>query len=370
MGILMLHSVRQTWPVFFSVLFAFLFTVSTPGFAQQIKADQSVSVGYRQFDYSFQTNSRSPASLAFKIREDELQEYNNYLPRIDDPRVKARYGQIVEEINIGNRSALQKSMKKLQYEIQSELPGTMELKIKFRDNDFKAWLSYPRTVSKSEADKVMSGIQDRLGEHWRKMNRENAEDIYDHMEDHWPDIIGDDPLAFMLTSGGGYSLQVDYARIANEFRHLMKPLAAAVKQTAGSTKERAVVEHTLSFFQSIPYNNFKTRNVLAGGSFGYVLPTKLLQGNEGDCDSKSTAVAATLLSLVPSRSVIILLIPNHALLGVAIRPQRGDATYKHKNKTYVLMEPTTPGYPVGRIAKFSSGHIAQDNIDSVVVVKR
>ena len=58
--------------------------------------------------------------------------------------------------------------------------------------------------------------------------------------------------------------------------------------------------------------------------------------------------------------MVLVLLPDHALLGIALTPRKGERTIKADGKTYVLIEPTGPAlYEVGEIAPTSEFAVAQ-----------
>nr|MCH9733160.1 transglutaminase domain-containing protein [Actinomycetes bacterium] len=129
------------------------------------------------------------------------------------------------------------------------------------------------------------------------------------------------------------------------------------------------LEFALRFFQAIPYNTLENRD--REGIAGFVSPYALIDQNEGDCDTKTTAIASVLVEMWPDVDVIMLLIPEHALLGISLPARADDATIGWNNKTFVLLEPVGPGlFPVGRIGERSEKAINNNEVESVIQISR
>ena len=57
-------------------------------------------------------------------------------------------------------------------------------------------------------------------------------------------------------------------------------------------------------------------------------------------------------AFLPSTKMLIVFLPNHALLGVALTPNADDRTIEHEGKTYVLYDPTGPALiPFGQVSE-------------------
>ena len=148
------------------------------------------------------------------------------------------------------------------------------------------------------------------------------------------------------------SVVPDHARIAQMNVRRMRPVARALKKTAPRSL-RGQINHTLAFLQGIPYDELLSR-INSNGS-GFATPVELLTRNIGDCDSKSVAMASLLKNSHPRMNMVLVLVQEHAFVGVAgIRQGPKDFALKINNQTYVLAEPTGPALlPLGQIDKRS-----------------
>jgi len=339
--------------------------------ASQVGVDISEKGSFKMFDYKVRAYDNAVKDISFKMRARTLDDMRNYVPNLDDARIQQKIDRAIQIINSVHKETLSNRMEEVIAEIETGLPSGVELSFKLDDNDYTYSLRYPRSMSESDVEALKPAISDRLSQEWRAMNIAFSDEINERLDDSWDRIIGDDPLTYLLSSEGQFYPGLDYIRISKDFRRDMRPISDAIKQASNIRDERAMVNDTLSFFQAIPYNNFQTRNVKAGGSFGYAVPTALLELNEGDCDTKSTAMAATLMNLLPNRDVIMLLLPKHALLGMYTPYKKpGDTTFRFRNRDYVLMEPTSEGFPMGKIFSTSADHINNGRIEKVMWLTR
>ena len=73
--------------------------------------------------------------------------------------------------------------------------------------------------------------------------------------------------------------------------------------------------------------------------------------NQGDCDSKAVLASSMVRAFLPTTKMIMVLLPEHALLGVALTPMADDETIEFEGKEYVLYDPTGPAQiPFGEVS--------------------
>ena len=140
-------------------------------------------------------------------------------------------------------------------------------------------------------------------------------------------------------------LSYDHARIAADRADAVAPVASALRR--GTRSQREFVGRALRFSQSIPYQHGRR-----GQDSGFQRPLALLARNKGDCDGKSALFLALLRAELPTVPLAMVYVPGHALVGVGIKPMKGDQTFRHEGTTYVLAEPVGPGaFPMGTTAR-------------------
>lgn len=149
------------------------------------------------------------------------------------------------------------------------------------------------------------------------------------------------------------SLRHDYTKYVLLSSSSLKVVADAIVEIQQNKSPREFVEIALSWIQTIPYNTIESR--LNSNGSGFISPRDLLVQNKGDCDSKSTLLAALLKAYNPKLDLQMIYLSDHALLGLAIKPKPTDITVKQKGIEYVLIEPTGPAqYPIGKVSDDTS----------------
>ncbi|WP_232230562.1 MULTISPECIES: hypothetical protein [unclassified Alteromonas] len=147
------------------------------------------------------------------------------------------------------------------------------------------------------------------------------------------------------------AVKPDHLRYINESVKPMVPVSQAFyEKLAPQSNSRDYFALLLSWIQSIPYNAMEDR-VASNGS-GFVPPIGLLLQNSGDCDSKAVLASSMVRAFLPTTNMIIVFLPNHALLGVALTPMVDDETIEFEGKKYVLYDPTGPAQiPFGQVSE-------------------
>ncbi|MDO6565762.1 hypothetical protein Q4561_01695 [Alteromonas sp. 1_MG-2023] len=154
------------------------------------------------------------------------------------------------------------------------------------------------------------------------------------------------------------AVKPDHLRYVAETYEALRPISEAFYDKIDRIENnRAYLQLLLSWVQSIPYDTLEDR-VASNGS-GFAPPLGLLMQNRGDCDSKAVLTSALVQAFLPSTSLIMVFLPNHALLGVAINAASEDEKLEVEGKTYVLFDPTGPALiPFGDISEDTKRYIS------------
>lgn len=150
---------------------------------------------------------------------------------------------------------------------------------------------------------------------------------------------------------------VDFSAATNAQQGPLRAVARALGDMPGlPSEDRGRVQLALSFFQEIPYAILDDAQ-RQGGDF---LPASaLLAENRGDCDSKAVALAAVLRSFTRFRKLAVVTMPGHAILGVEMPAEPGDATVRQGGRLYVALETAGPSIlPVGRVGPIAAKYLA------------
>jgi hypothetical protein len=157
--------------------------------------------------------------------------------------------------------------------------------------------------------------------------------------------------------------QVDPRRIMVDFTWATQALQGpmtAVARALGATpnvadNDRARIALALGFFQEIPYAVLEDKE-RQGGDF---LPAPaLLAQNRGDCDSKAVALAAVLRTYTPARKLVVVTMPEHAILAADLPAEPGDQVIRSGARQYVALEAAGPALaPIGRVSPHSAKYL-------------
>ena len=141
---------------------------------------------------------------------------------------------------------------------------------------------------------------------------------------------------------------------------------AFYEKVASESDSRAYFSLILSWLQSIPYDTLEDR-VVSNGS-GYAPPISVLMQNLGDCDSKAVLASSMVRAFLPTTKMIVLYLPNHALLGIALTPMADDRTIEYDGDVYVLYDPTGPALiPFGQVSEDTERNIVTGRYQVEVV---
>lgn len=164
--------------------------------------------------------------------------------------------------------------------------------------------------------------------------------------------------AYFKTPFGQQGFKPDHIRYIDENRLELLPLATAIFNML--PKDSNPVEYVnliLSWVQNIPYNILENR--LQSNGAGYLPPLSVVANNQGDCDSKTALMAAVIRALLPEVKMVMLYLPNHALLGINLPHSVKEDTFVVGGLDYLLMEPTGPALTLlGTISPKSMSNMA------------
>lgn len=138
----------------------------------------------------------------------------------------------------------------------------------------------------------------------------------------------------------GEEAEVDYAREVEGATGPLTPCSEALRQAGAGEDDRRLLALFLAFFQDLRYE-VPPPVELGRQILGFRVPTAVLVQGGGDCDSKSAAFCA-LWRHRPERAILIL-VPEHALVGVEGPPRADEAYVQLGNRYFVLCEVAGPG---------------------------
>jgi hypothetical protein len=165
----------------------------------------------------------------------------------------------------------------------------------------------------------------------------------------------------------GRKVFIDYGRIVSYYAPVLRPVAHAVASASNGAGPTGRLELALALLQTIPYDALDSRDIESG--FDFITPPTLFDANKGDCDSKAVALAAILRGLIDNARQIIVVLPQHAVLGIDMPAKGGEQTLNHGGRQYLLMEPAGPApFRPGQIFPATAAELKAGRIERVVSV--
>ncbi len=153
----------------------------------------------------------------------------------------------------------------------------------------------------------------------------------------------------------GTQLFVDYAWVIRNNRDRLGPAIESLSRVARGRSVREFLSILLAFVQSMGYGippDAEGDKVI----LGFWPPPKVLVNNYGDCDSKG-AVFASLWTYFKRYPLLLIRIPEHMFLGIAIPSYRGPQ-FHFNGLRYTLCEVTGPELvPPGFLSSYSRLHM-------------
>jgi len=192
-------------------------------------------------------------------------------------------------------------------------------------------------------------------------NEENVSEVFKNLkaieQQEYTNYLQDHYFTRFTTLFNQKAVKPDHIRyVAESVKPLISASQAFYEKVKSASNSRAYFSLMLSWLQSIPYDTLEDR-VVSNGS-GFAPPVTLLTQNLGDCDSKAVLASSMVRAFLPSTKMLIVFLPNHALLGVALTPNADDRTIEHNGETYVLYDPTGPALiPFGQVSEDTERHL-------------
>jgi hypothetical protein len=156
------------------------------------------------------------------------------------------------------------------------------------------------------------------------------------------------------------AIMPDHVRHARDYAQELAPVVEALGGPGDDP--RAFAALALGFVQSIPYEQASKQRDR------FRRPMSLLGRNRGDCDSKSTLFLALMHQAWPELPLAMVYIPGHAFVGLGLETERGQATLRDGDRTWLLAEPVGPAMsPLGEVGKKSERRAKRGRADLRVV---
>ena len=143
----------------------------------------------------------------------------------------------------------------------------------------------------------------------------------------------------------GFRLQnnkyfLDHRDIAVRNTALLSDCFRALAEAGSGYRAREYLGMFTAFIQEIPYE-LPPDAVGRKKTIGLWVPTEVLVGHHGDCDSKSLTFAALWRNF--DSPVVLIDLPHHMLVAVEVKPGPGENYIRIGNRYFVLCEVAGPG---------------------------
>ncbi len=138
----------------------------------------------------------------------------------------------------------------------------------------------------------------------------------------------------------GDTFGVDYETLTHNATDPLADCFTALRTLDGG-RSNALLGLFLTFFQDLRYELPRDVDEDGRTTLGFRVPTAVLVEGAGDCDSKSAAFCA-LWRQIPAR-VLLVLVPEHALVAVEGKPGPDQASIRMGNRYFILCEVAGPG---------------------------
>jgi hypothetical protein len=135
-------------------------------------------------------------------------------------------------------------------------------------------------------------------------------------------------------------ISIDYEKEVERGTGPLADCFSALRKAGEGESDRRLLGLFLAFVQELRYEVPPDVD-LGRHILGFRVPTAVLVKGGGDCDSKSATFCA-LWRHLPRRAILIL-VPDHALVGVEGKPRADEAYVRLGNRYFVLCQVAGPG---------------------------
>jgi hypothetical protein len=199
---------------------------------------------------------------------------------------------------------------------------------------------------KAEFSRITQQIAEEQEKYFRKIEKQQRKIKEQFLETRILRFVGD-------------RIGVNYTLCVKKNRPRVKDVLKVMRDNNKDMSLRKFLALTLAFVQEIRFKipPLKENNKYIGG---FWVPPRVIVDNKGDCDSKG-ATFASLWRNFKSFPLIIIKIPNHLFVGVAV-PTLGKNVLVINGLRYTLCEVTGPKkIPPGIISNYSLSYLKSRN---------
>jgi len=344
---------------------------STVLHAKQLHFKKQVKAGHIEYYYTFTTASGSHHKIHFSLDREQSEISKSLFTKTKKHRLNQRAKQKAEELfNTLQVEYIEQARDEFDAYISeqaSRLPAGIIIESQNKGKNIRA--KSDGSMPKARAESIIDDFLASMKTKWQSLNQQYLDafkvDVAKRTQDHYVDTYKREyyVASFASDDARSYNLRIDFGQIAELHARAMKPVSDAVAANTRGMSRREVMNYAAHFIQSIPYDTLNSRD--ANGEIGFVAPLTLFDINKGDCDTKSTALAAILHNLYPDLDIKMVLIPNHAFLAIGFEGEPDDTVILYYDDEYVVVEAAGPALtPIGESYEASLKHM-QANPDKI-----
>jgi hypothetical protein len=318
-----------------------------------------------RFDYRFRDAGGERHAISFALPAQAYAEARQGLKPLQSDAVKGRLDRRVKRYAEDSSRSWRRGMKARLDALEGTLPENIQLSYEFEDKQL-SWSLKGRGVTQAELEREGARLSRQIRRASARLKQQQRRDFRAYRQDVSAQVL--DRFNYVRDPDLGGLIRPDYAALARGQADLLRPMARAIAEAAeaagdGGTRPRVAL--ALALMQEIPYDELRTRGATDGT--GFAVPAELLHVNQGDCDSKATALASLMRTLAPEVETAIVLLPGHAVLAADLPVQPGDRTLSLDGQRFVLMEPAGPArIPLGQVSDSSRRLLSEQGVTSLV----
>lgn len=327
-------------------------------------AVESQKPGFRTFHYKLALpGQQTPQEITFDIPDDAFADAGKEMPLFNSAQIKQILAQDAERlrreldldkaareqqvVNIINRDVLMKNGVTM---VLEDHRGKKSMRFQYwQTHQNKQTLGYLKETVKQKFKEYDPYVMMTERSHFTARQTQ-------YLSQYLPNTyyVYDIDFDFKTQGFVGY-LRPDFARIAADQRENIYSLAQAIFKATPVKDPRNLAAMALYFVQAIPVSPRDSQRNLLYRDTPFVTPTTMLLKNRGSADTKATALASLLGILLPDYTVVMYLLPEHAVIGVNLQPQPNDFIHRSPmGHQFVIMEPFGPNLmPIGQVQDYT-----------------
>lgn len=279
---------------------AFVFAIFSPihSHAKQISINRSLHNGLMKYSYEWVDQNNVTINTVFQLYATDVKRGMSEFKKFDE-----------DELNL----LIKNNMKKF---IRLHAPSGIN--ITYDDENEQLSFGSKKNVSKRKVERFM-----------KRLEKENDKIYAKYFKDRYYNYNSENN-----------TIRPAHGTISKRYVIAMRPVAKALLKNVKTKTSREITNHVLNFIQSIPYDTLE--DVRNSNGAGFQTPYGVIQGNKGDCDSKSVMFAAIMRNIYPYARIVVIYVPGHALVGFDYKKGKNDNAIKIGETIFVLAEPVGP----------------------------